>query len=96
MNIVTHHGDQPLTFLQFWCGRCGENRVAGRGEHCSRCRAIPRVEDFACGVCGRSASFLYVYGARCRDHEDVRIPSQQVGGGSDFVGCVGTLLRRKF
>jgi len=95
MNIITRHSGQPLTILSLWCGRCGEHRVAGRGEHCSRCRAIPRLEDFACGVCGRPASTFWIYGHRCQQHQGVRIPSQQIGGGTDFVGCVSALLCRK-
>jgi len=96
MRIVLRSSDLSVTILAFWCGRCGEHRVAGRGEHCARCRAIPRLEDFACGVCGRPAQVYFVYGHRCQQHQDVRVPSQQIGGGSDFVGSVSMLLRRKF
>jgi len=95
MRFVLHTSNLPITILPFWCGHCGEHRVAGRGEHCARCRAIPRLEAFACGVCGRPASVYFCYGHRCQQHQDVRVPSQQIGGGSDFVGSISTLLHRK-
>jgi len=74
--------------MNFWCARCGEHQVPERGQACEACRTKPRLEDFACGVCGERAAVMFVYGFRCDQHRDQREPSQMVQG-PGIIGVVG-------
>jgi hypothetical protein len=46
-----------------------------------------RIDDLACGVCGKQAVMFFVHGARCDEHRFHRNPSTRLEG-DGFVGCV--------
>lgn len=47
--------------------------------------SFPRLDDMLCGICGKQAVMLFADGARCRDHEFQRRPSQRIVDGDDVV-----------
>jgi hypothetical protein len=54
---------------------------------------LPRLEDYACGVCGRPSVMMFIHGYRCDLHAFQALPSQAVGGQA-MIGVMGRLLKK--
>ena len=79
----------------YYCGRCGEARVAVSGAACLGCRNRWGLEDVACEVCGKPSEFMDAKGFRCWGHRDAAADSP--AGVDPRVVCVGgTLLPSYF
>lgn len=60
-----------------YCG-CGHILLPDDERICAKCRYKPRLEDFACGICGVSAAMFFVHGYRCDTHAFNRKPSSAI------------------